>query len=337
MTQKRALILVAVMIIFSGSLALFLYKQGIRYSLYQAYRAYKKHDITTFEKYVDLEGVLNNLFDHITSFDDPKDSAFEDFIEGLTSLVKPKVIPAIKQEIYNIIERGEYEQKTSNYWSDDLVTMLANRYLPTKDKGIKFKGFDHIIREGKIAYAGLKLFNARYDTTLTLVLKLRNKGSYWQIADITNFKEFIKKTDSLEQIRTDRINAQLKSQMNSIVRLTGFTKKSIKQEFWFFTSRQVICKLAIENTGDTEIDFLKATIFCTDKNQDTLASFVISNNKPLSPGQTDTIIAQKEIYFYNDKGKALYLTPASNLQPVLEVNYIQFADSSEIKLVDKWE
>ncbi len=55
-------------LVLTASLIGYTYRHSIRFSLYQAYKAYKNHDIMTFEKYVDLDGLLSNLIDDLTTY-----------------------------------------------------------------------------------------------------------------------------------------------------------------------------------------------------------------------------------------------------------------------------
>ena len=333
MSRKILLLALALVACLIGYAA---YRHSIRFSLYQAYKAYKKHDITTFEKYVDLDGLLSNLIDDLTNIQGTDDSWLNDIIDGLVSVVKPQILPSIKQDVINLIEQGTHEQQASSVDGQNLFNTLINRYLPHKNKKL-FRGISYTIRDGKIAYVGLLLFHPRYDTTLTLEVKMRNKGSYWQIASITNINSYIHSVDSLEQIRTDRVNRELVKKMNNILQLKGYSKTSYLREGFFFSTHYIRCKFILENTSDKEIVGFQARAYCLSPDGDTLKRFTLSSGHRLEPNKRDTLQVSTSVSLYNRHGAELYKLTAPKLKVRIEVTHIIFADGRELRLLDKWE
>ncbi len=327
--------LVVVLVIVSG-LAIFGYytlSQSIRYSLLQTYRAIRNHDATTLQKYADLNSIIDNAIDHLTDMDGELDPDLADIVDGFVSVVKPKLIPLVKQQIIDMVEQVDQDQDAED---DDIISDIAKRYIPS-GKGKIYRGITHVKRFGKIALVGLQIYNPRYDTTLVLVVKMRDKGNYWQIADIPNIKDFVRQIDSLEQVRTDKINTKLTQQMNSMLSLRRFKKSSYRDEGWIFTTYKVLCRLTLQNTSGKTISTMQAQVYCLDDNNDTLTIFSLDNDKNIPPGDSITLTWDGSISRYNAKELKLYNTSSSHLHPLVNITSIEFEDGEELHLLDKWE
>ncbi len=334
--RKKILTLALLAILIAGSIAYVHYKHSIRYSLYQTYKAYKEHDITGFEKYVDIQGVLSNIIDHITTFDNPDDKELADLVGGLVSIVKPGIIPSLRQDVVDIIESSKHEQKEYDDSNGNLITSLINRYIP-RGNGKIFRGIAYRLHDGKIAYVGTRIYQPRYDTTLIVELKMRDKGAYWQIADIPNIKTYIHQIDSLEEKHIEQKNRLLISQMNKVIVPESFHKKNMVQEGWFFTTHSLRCQIIIRNNSNKSIAGYKMRTYCLDRDNDTLARFTLSSDKSLEPGQRDTLSILHNISFYDDRDRRLYDLPADSLQLRVDIIQIQYSDGTSTKLLEKWE
>lgn len=110
MSKKKSIIavLIAVIAIVLGWYFLYFTKTPV-YSLNLARESVEKHDIVTFKKHVDVESIVGSGYDDFVEvqMNDPliKDNPFKGFAEAMLRGLKPQIVPALSQEIYNGIEK----------------------------------------------------------------------------------------------------------------------------------------------------------------------------------------------------------------------------------------
>lgn len=109
------------------------------YSLKEIQRAYQEHDITKFEKYVDVMTVVRGLLDktmHEVSNELKPTSKAEklgqDLGKGLFTLVRPRVEEVWVQQIHALVESGDI--KSSN--DDNQLYNIWEKNTPSSFKGI---------------------------------------------------------------------------------------------------------------------------------------------------------------------------------------------------------
>lgn len=196
-----------------------------------------------------------------------------------------------------------------------------------------FKGIAYVRKEGKIAYVGLKLFQEKYDTSLVLELKMRNKGGYWQIAEISNLSEFMRKLDDLETRRIAKLNEPIIEAMRQVLVLKSL-QKSTTSDYWGF-DRKVVFRLKFKNNGQKEIDEYKVVLTCKTLDGNVLKRLLITDSANIPPGQIGGGVWIVDVNMFSDSDNTLYETPQSNLDISVEVQYIKFTDGSELKLYEK--
>lgn len=176
--KKISLLIIAVSIlIITVLVGYFVYARTPKYSLLQIRKAVATHDLDSFNKYVDIDSLLDGISD--VSFDNT------DFVNSL----KSQMAQLIKKQINVFVETGELEKR-----SDE--NLLGTRFIVEIYESIKnrkkiaFKGIVNCKEEGKIAYIGFKFISIGKDTSVILTIKMRNKGSYWQVVQLKDFKDF---------------------------------------------------------------------------------------------------------------------------------------------------
>lgn len=178
------------------------YVQIIRspqYSLKQALCAIQTHDSTTFEKYVNIDKVLDRAVGDwfeaetkkdLTSGKLTKESA--DMAIGLAALVKAPLIDTLKQEIISQIETlPSTPSNSNNIQGENRDTNLsaAKNLLENSYKGIKY-----IKKEGTLAKVGLS-FDTPKKEDLVVELLMKQQHGYWQIIAISNILEVVNKAN----------------------------------------------------------------------------------------------------------------------------------------------
>jgi len=175
-----------------------------KYTLLQIKKAFDQHDLTSFEKYVDIEAITNSLIDQFLekSFElnrtkDKEKIITQSLYKGLIDILKPKLNTIAKDQIADIIETGKFETQKKKEDAKDKKSSFSNT-LGRSDK-VKniFQGIEYEKKEGKICYVGLKILNEKSNTTSTIDIKMRNKGGYWQVVEVLDILKFAETLDGL--------------------------------------------------------------------------------------------------------------------------------------------
>jgi len=326
--------------IVAGGIIYWQYTRTPKYSLWQAKKAIEQHDLASFEKYVDVEGITNNLIDQIleisTDETKPQDEwkqLGEAIAKGLISLLKPNLTKILKQQIVEYVEMGKFEEEKKSRESEEPEISLSDLWNKSGGERNVFKGIAYVKKEGKIAYVGLEFFQEKYDTSLILSLKMRDKGRYWQVAEISNFSEFMRKLDELETRRIAELNKPIIEAMKQTLVLESL-QKSTTSDRWGF-DKKVVFRLKFKNNGQKEIDEYKGVLTCKTLDGKVLKRLSITDSDNISPGQTGGGVWSTDVNMFIANDNTLYETPQSNHDISFEIQYIKFTDGSELKLYEK--
>lgn len=219
--MKKSVIaaIVLIVILATGSILYWQYTKTPKYSLWQAKKAIDQHDLASFEKYVDVEGIcssaIDQLLEKISDTEKPKDEwekLGQTIGKGLVTVLKPQLSKIVKQQISDLVEKGEFEVKKNKAESKKSTFSLSNFLNKIGDVKNSFGHIEYIKKEGKIAYVRLKFHMDKQDTPLIIDLKMINLGNYWQVAKITNFSNILEKLDFLLESSSFKqsINSQAK-------------------------------------------------------------------------------------------------------------------------------
>lgn len=185
------------------------------YSILQAREAVKNHDVQSFNKYVDVESIASNLVDVILAKPvgalDLFGSAGRMLGFGLVSIVKPRALEVVKEQINELVEQGGLKSKTPQQTG---LNPSQARAIPAADstalcddedrvngisvKGVLrhygfagkcFSGIKYTNIEGKMAHVGLSLHNQKFNQDMVLDLRLHDMGGYWRIDQLSNLPD----------------------------------------------------------------------------------------------------------------------------------------------------
>jgi len=253
--KKKTIVLIVGLAIVVGT-AGFLYYRYIsspEYSLGQIKRSFEEHDLTKFEKYVDSKTLIGGILDKTLSEMSEKSTATskaeklgEDLGKGLINLMRPQVEELWTQQINKLVETGDIQGEKGKKGLDDIWN---------KSDTASFKGIKEVKKDGKVATISLEFNQPRFDTTLVLDVKMRDKGSYWQLFDISNIFDYSTIIESLEERRVDRLNEEVKKTFFQHVKVSDIRLKTVTQGY-YTTWYNHIYNIDFENIGDKEIEVL---------------------------------------------------------------------------------
>ena len=329
--KKKRLIknILSISIIVVGVLIYFIYTSSIKHSLKQINLAYENHDITSIEKYIDFNSILDRIFDERMNSISDESSIYEtnNYNSGralgekmgkeIANLMKPQLKERWKQEILSLIEVGDFENDNDNLQS---FINISRVLIFNQVKSIK--------KEGKIALIELEYNLPRYDTIAILNVKMRNKGKYWQLFDIDNFFKNINFINQLEENRVDRMNSELKNEFFKYVKMSElkveYSEKEDKNTYSFY----------FENISDKKIENLSYNFNITtkiDEDGDTFVKeyYLLFNISNFLPGQKREFEEKEYSYYPIFENQKFYIDFKS-------LNF-KLENEKEFEWYEKWD
>ena len=179
-------------------------KSGPSGALVSAAAAVQKHDMATFEKYVDVSSVTSHLVDDVAQQSSALTSLMPGgslLMGGAMRLLKPALANAAHQEVQRYVETGSLEAATAaapKHVVNISLTGLASKIVSPDSE---FKGIKYTREEGDNALVGLEVTQPKYDTTMVVEVKMRRQGDHWQMTQITNSGELLRSVARLEKKR----------------------------------------------------------------------------------------------------------------------------------------
>ena len=206
MSKKKSIIaiLIAVIAIVLGWYFLYFTKTPV-YSLNLARESVEKHDVVTFKKHVDVESIVGSGYDDFVEvqMNDPliKDNPFKGFAEAMLRGLKPQIVPALSQEIYNGIEKKP-EDSNQNTKTKEATNEVKEK---TGVKDLEFKSIGSATIDGESAIVPI-IFNSKdlnQEVIFNLGMKKLEDGT-WQAIKVNNFKEYFELVEKNEKNKTNK-------------------------------------------------------------------------------------------------------------------------------------
>lgn len=205
MKKKILYISLVVVAIVAALLAYYHYwTRTPEYSLKQIAESIRKHDVDTFNKYVDVNTFFSRFIDDILEVATNEQSAEEtdvwyelgqEISKGLVNLLKPRITEILKEQLERYIETADFPQVSAEEEKSEIsLPNLKAKY------GGDFRDLQYVKKEGKIAYIGIGLYNERVEKVLTVELKFRGKEEgHWQLIELSNFFELSRELKKFEK------------------------------------------------------------------------------------------------------------------------------------------
>ncbi len=231
--SKGALYLIPLLIVaaIAFSFILPLISNSPENSIKKVGKAFSDQDLSTFRELVDVESVLSRAFeDALDSIDElltaPEDGTsdvsgdaemegFGDFGAllgiGIIQAIIPELVAPIEDIIEKAVEQGELRVSDLTPIASGFLGDIPEKELPDEDvdlielveERLEVVKIAETSRSGKTAQVDLVLRDKESDKQFTLELLVRDTGSGWQIAEITDV------SDLLDELPTDKLPAGL--------------------------------------------------------------------------------------------------------------------------------
>ncbi|KAA9332944.1 DUF2939 domain-containing protein [Hymenobacter busanensis] len=174
---------------------------GPKYALGQAAKAVHDHDVAAFEKYVNVESVTGSLVDQVTAQSSVlgllNPAGF--LTRGALGLAKPQLAKAARKEVQRFVETGSLEEAAASSPKRTVKVSLAGLASKVISPESSFKGVKYVNEQGEQALVGLEFTQPKFDTTMVLEVKMRDRGDYWQVTEVTNMGEVLKHVARLQK------------------------------------------------------------------------------------------------------------------------------------------
>mgnify|MGYP006289137267 CR=1 FL=1 len=197
--MKKSLKIVILLLIFTliSSVILWQFVISPQYSLWKIKIALKNHDLISFRKHVQLDGMVDHMIDQAWQNNSDKRDHFsqlpalgQEIGERVLEIFKPNLKELIKGEIIRYVKTGQWiaNSEDNMRMSDYIINNFKEKIDPTKKI---FQSINYIQRNSENAFLGLTFCDQSYQTNVIVELKMINMGGYWQLLEITNFKQLV--------------------------------------------------------------------------------------------------------------------------------------------------
>ena len=309
-----------------------------KYSLLQVQKAFEQHDLVSFEKYVDVEGITSRIIDQALdtsmgqeSSEDGLGELGETMARGFVTLIKPQLSQLAKQQIAILVETGNFEAERESS-NTDISALTQTELFDFIDlENLEFQGIEYINVEGAIAYIGLKIHQKQYDTDMMFELKMRNKGKFWQIAELSNYADYLNELEGLETKRINELNAPiLEAMVKSLV--VENIRKSTQTDDWGI-DKKVIFSLQVNNIGERDIERYVVRLTCNLADGKELKNLKITDEEHIAPGKTGGGTWSTDVSMFDSNDNLLFDTPETEIDITADIQLIEFSDGTILKLV----
>ena len=199
--KKTLVVLVLLGLLAGGYFYYHSLASGPTYALMQAARAFQTHDVATFEQYVDVRSVSKNLISQVADQSSALGlpSSNNLLLQGALQALKPQLTEIARKEVQHLVESGSApspaDLPSTPLGKVSVLGVVGNVVGPNS----QFKGIKYVRKEGEQALVGVELSQPKYDTTMVVELKMRHEGDHWQVKEIANASELVKRFAQLKK------------------------------------------------------------------------------------------------------------------------------------------
>jgi len=166
-----------------GGIAWHLWRTSPKWSVLQIQKAVKNHDVATFEKHVDVEGIIIRALPTLAELLGSKNDDFLDSPElsrMLTTAMQGPLVNSGREMIRGYVEKGEIDLGgLSKLAPRNPGAISSPPWAPRPSARLV-----DVSKSGKMARARLEWTIPAYDGSVQVGLIMRRVGSIWQISEV---------------------------------------------------------------------------------------------------------------------------------------------------------
>ena len=179
--NKKYILITAALIVIGAALYFFYWMRTPQYTFTQIHEAVQQHDLTKFEKHVDLNSLYAHAYDDVVyyAFGDPKEA--NPFLLGIVQSLKSVVVPIMTEQTKHYVETGSIEDNTEETSDIDDTAPAPTPAPSPKTEGqqlaeqlkertgfgtMRYEGVESSEQVGKTADVAVKLYDKQLEAEL---------------------------------------------------------------------------------------------------------------------------------------------------------------------------
>ena len=216
-----------------GAWYFFYYTKTPEYGLEKIQTSFEKHDWQTFEKYVDVDTLLENstetLIQAMIDTEPPMSGDARAAMSSFVQMFKAPLALTLRTEVQYYIEKGEWKSHTISSETQDPMSldMVLTRIGL---KAIQFRNIDYVATDRAMgtARAGVRVYQSDIGEEFIFEMKLtQGADGIWRVTEIQNLHDFI----ALIAKAHDEILADYLTKSQAIMDSHAKSLQAIEQEF----------------------------------------------------------------------------------------------------------
>lgn len=318
--KKLILIPIAVIVILGAS---YYYFEGTpRYSLWQTKKAIQDHDSISFNKYVDVDRIVNSLTDEGSKSIESEMNSSSDSLGELGRGMIKAFLPMFKDSLKNSINKSIEEISNGN----------KNAFAEAKIKEIK--------QEGKSA--NIVLLNSKNEEIRLSMIQTPER--YWKVVGV-NFDDFkksnpeatdTKKIAEDEKKKKAEEENQKYEKLRSIISVETKEKTFISSDYMKGTYDDYIqIKFNFTNHSDKNIKGFQGKMIFLDMFGNEISSNPLKYELGINSGETKEYLANKRFNQFLEEDKQLKNTDLINMKYEWLPSTIIYEDGTKDEVVVK--
>lgn len=327
-TKSRALIVALLALLVGLGSGYYIWSRSPQYALRRAATAAADHDLTTFQRFVDTEKLSARFVDDMLASvtEEAQKNEFGGLAAGMVMMMRPQLVKAAQDSLERGIETGKFEPEKKD--GGNPAEAVKPYWKPAAANESGYRRVAYVKKQGKIALAGLEIYDADVAKPFIIDLKLCDVGDHWQIVEVANLHEIQKEMRLATERRLAQINAPIRQQINNILEvehIAGF----LSHGSWGFDQKSNV-SVRFRNRSQKEIVEVHFTVKFESEGE-TLGAMKCEVTESIGPGERSTgTWSQDANQFISDDMK-LY-NGIATAKPSLEIESIRFSDSSSLQL-----
>jgi|GEM_PF-1251914 len=298
--MKKIILGVVVALIILGS-SYYYFKGTPRYSLYQTKKAIQDHDSITFNKYVDVDRIVDNLTDEGSKSIETEMNSSADSLGELGKGMVKAFLPMLKGGLKNSINKS----------IEEISDGKQNAFAEAKIKEIK--------QEGKSA--NITLLNTKNEEIRLSMVQTPER--YWKVVNV-NFDDFkkvnpeatdTKKIADDEKKKKAEEENQKYEKLRNIISIEIMDKSFVPSSYMKGTYDDYITlKFNFTNKSDKNIKGFQGNVKFLDMFENEISSNPLKYEDGVKSGETKEYVASKRYNQFMEEDKQLKSADLSNMK-----------------------
>jgi hypothetical protein len=317
--KKLIIGLIAVLLILASSY--YYFKGTPKYSLWQAKKAIQDHDSISFNKYVDVDRIVNSLTDEGSKSIESEINASADSLGELGKGLVKAFLPAMKDGLKNSINKS----------IEEISDGKQNAFAEAKIKEIK--------QEGKSA--NVILLNSKNEEIRLSMIK--TPEGYWKVVGV-NFDDFkktnpeatdAKKIADDEKKKKAEEENQKYEKLRGIISVEATEKTFIPSDYMKGTyDDYILMKFNFVNHSDKNIKGFQGKLRFLDMFGNEISSNPLKYELGINSGETKEYVAKKTYNQFSDEDKQLRNSELGSMKYEWLPSTVIYEDGTKEVVVD---